>query len=87
LGAKIGIEKSAMVIFLDQLEAKGWIQRKANPNDRRAHAIALTRDGRVRLSIPGPKLQRLEQEFFHEQNHLRAYLFKMVSSKSQNDAD
>lgn len=90
LGIKTGIEKSSMVIFLDQLESKGWLQRKADPNDRRAYAVALTKEGRIRLSTLGPKLRGVQAEFlkglsFQEQNRLRGFLLRIAENESVSD--
>ncbi|HEX3888004.1 MAG TPA: MarR family transcriptional regulator [Phenylobacterium sp.] len=60
--AATGIEKSSMVIFLDRLEAQGWIARRAHPTDRRAHAVHLTPAGLERLAVIGPRLQAAEAQ-------------------------
>jgi DNA-binding MarR family transcriptional regulator len=36
-----------MVAFLDQLEGKGLLERRPNENDRRNHALHLTKAGRA----------------------------------------
>ena len=54
--AATDIEKSSMVIFLDRLEAQGWIERRSHPTDRRAHAVYLTKAGLSRLAVVGPRL-------------------------------
>jgi DNA-binding MarR family transcriptional regulator len=56
------IEKSSMVIFLDRLEADGWIERRPHASDRRAHAVHLTDQGLDRLAIFGPRLIAAEAE-------------------------
>jgi len=61
--AATGIEKSSMVIFLDRLEADGWVERRPHPNDRRARAIHLTEQGRARLAVVGPGLEAAEAQF------------------------
>jgi DNA-binding MarR family transcriptional regulator len=42
LSARLGIHRNAMVAVIDSLEADGLVERKANPEDRRAFAITLT---------------------------------------------
>ncbi|MFE9427469.1 MarR family winged helix-turn-helix transcriptional regulator [Kitasatospora sp. NPDC006697] len=42
----VGMDKSAMVRQLDQLEARGLVRRRPHPTDRRAHAVELTEAGR-----------------------------------------
>jgi DNA-binding MarR family transcriptional regulator len=57
------IEKSSMVIFLNQLEADGWVERRTHPTDRRAHAIHLSEAGRARLGPIGQRLAAAEATF------------------------
>jgi len=39
------VDRSTMVAFVDELEAKGYVRRGRNPTDRRAYAIELTAPG------------------------------------------
>ena len=43
-----GIKRSTLTSILDRLEARGWIERRASPRDRRALLVALTEAGRGR---------------------------------------
>jgi MarR family transcriptional regulator, transcriptional regulator for hemolysin len=38
----LDIEKPTLGRLLDRLEAKGWVERRADPNDRRAKRVCLT---------------------------------------------
>ncbi len=58
-----GIEKSSIVIFVDRLEADGWVERRLSGNDRRARVVHLTAKGRKRLASLGPKLDAVEERF------------------------
>jgi DNA-binding MarR family transcriptional regulator len=42
----IGLPDSRIVAVVDSLEAKGWIERRTAPTDRRASALHVTRKGR-----------------------------------------
>jgi DNA-binding MarR family transcriptional regulator len=57
----VGMDPSSMVATLDELEAKGMVQRRQHPTDRRAHALHLTAKGRRTLTA-GRELARLSQE-------------------------
>ncbi|MDB5575118.1 MAG: MarR family transcriptional regulator [Bradyrhizobium sp.] len=57
------IEKSSMVLFLNQLEADGWVERRTHPTDGRAHAIHLSEAGRARLGPIGQRLVAAEATF------------------------
>jgi DNA-binding MarR family transcriptional regulator len=61
LGRCVGIDPSSMVATIDELEAKGLVERRRHPNDRRAHALHLTDEGRSTLAS-GRELARRSQE-------------------------
>jgi MarR family transcriptional regulator for hemolysin len=42
----VGLDKTTMVVLLDELEAKGLAERRPSSKDRRARVIAVTRKGR-----------------------------------------
>jgi DNA-binding MarR family transcriptional regulator len=46
LGEMLQIPPSRMVALVDQLEQRGLLERRANPNDRRARALHVTAEGR-----------------------------------------
>jgi DNA-binding MarR family transcriptional regulator len=50
LGRAIGMDPSSMVSTIDELEAKGWVQRRRHPTDRRAYALHITAEGRETLT-------------------------------------
>jgi DNA-binding MarR family transcriptional regulator len=45
----IGLPASRIVALVDKLEAKGWIERKPSPGDRRANILTLTPVGKASL--------------------------------------
>lgn len=49
LGRSVGIDPSSMVSTLDELESAGLVERRRNPEDRRAHLVSLTPKGRHAL--------------------------------------
>ncbi len=60
LGKCVGIDPSSMVSTIDELEARGLVERRRHPTDRRAHALHLTEQGREALAS-GRKLAREAQ--------------------------
>ncbi len=50
LGRAIGMDPSSMVSTIDELEAKGWVERRRHPTDRRAYALHITDAGRDTLT-------------------------------------
>jgi DNA-binding MarR family transcriptional regulator len=61
LGACIGMDPSSMVSTIDELEAHGLVERRRNPQDRRAHALHITDQGRRTLT-EGRKVAHRAQE-------------------------
>jgi len=45
LGVLLGIDRTSMVALIDGLEGIGYVVREADPSDRRAHALRLTKAG------------------------------------------
>jgi DNA-binding MarR family transcriptional regulator len=46
LSTRLGIHPSRLVAILDELESRGLLERKPNPEDRRQYAVHLTAKGR-----------------------------------------
>jgi DNA-binding MarR family transcriptional regulator len=61
LGSGIGMDPSSMVATIDELEARGLVERRRHPSDRRAHALHLTDQGRETLAR-GRMLAKSAQE-------------------------
>jgi DNA-binding MarR family transcriptional regulator len=83
----MGMDPSSMVATIDELEAKGLVERRRNPHDRRAHALHVTDEGRATLS-EGRKLARRAQDELlapldrEEREQLHALLLKLVEHTS-----
>ncbi len=58
----LGIDPSSMVATLDELEAKGLVERRRNPADRRAHALHLTARGRQEVTRGRRLIRRAEDD-------------------------
>lgn len=50
LAEKIGVHRNVMVGLIDGLEARGLVERRRHPVDRRAHAVHLTATARSVLA-------------------------------------
>jgi len=61
LGRSVGIDPSSMVATIDELEARGLVERRRHPHDRRAHALYLTEAGTDTLAR-GRALARKAQD-------------------------
>jgi DNA-binding MarR family transcriptional regulator len=65
LGAELQIDRTVMVDLIDQLEARGLVERCRNPQDRRAFLIKPTAAGRELKQAAIAVLDR-QQEIFLE---------------------
>jgi DNA-binding MarR family transcriptional regulator len=79
------MDPSSMVATIDELEAKGLVERRAHPSDRRAHALHITRRGRQTLTR-GRELARGAQEELlaplsaEERDQLHALLLRLAAA-------
>lgn len=60
LAGILGIDRSTLVAVLDKLERQGLVERAARPNDRRSHALKLSREGAKRFAALAQQVRRHE---------------------------
>ena len=85
IGAEMGIDRSTMVVLIDELEAKHLAKRRPHPSDRRAREVAITARGQeilqrarsLALQVEGEVLRGLP---IKERNELIALLRRALSS-------
>lgn len=83
----IGMDPSSMVSTIDELEAKGLVERRAHPGDRRAHALHVTDSGRETL-LRGSKVALAAQDELlaplsdDEREQLRSLLLRIAVAPS-----
>ena len=58
LSSQLQLLPSRMVAFVDDLEERGYVERRPNPDDRRQYALYLTADGKKLMQ----KLSRLARQ-------------------------
>ena len=83
LGAAMELDPSGLIGTLDELEAKGWIERRRSEADRRRHALHLTAAGSTRLA-EGRRAARRRAEQLLEQlgERERATLLRLLRKLS-----
>jgi DNA-binding MarR family transcriptional regulator len=50
IGELIGLNPTQTVFLVDELEERGWVERRRNPADRRSYGLFLTAAGREMLA-------------------------------------
>jgi DNA-binding MarR family transcriptional regulator len=65
IARRIGLDKTTMVVTLDELEEQGLAERTASPHDRRARVIAVTRAGRRKLRDAHEVAGRVRDDVLH----------------------
>jgi DNA-binding MarR family transcriptional regulator len=63
LSEQLGLIPSRVVAFVDDLEARGLVERRRNATDRRLYALHLTADGATLMRSIGQVARKHEQEF------------------------
>lgn len=87
IGAGIQVPPSRMVALVDELEERGLVERRPNPDDRRVRALYLTRKGRSSLAR-GREIARVHEEELTEgmsetdRTRLTKLLQKMVDQQA-----
>jgi DNA-binding MarR family transcriptional regulator len=61
LSAQLGLLPSRVVAYVDELEDRGYVERRRNPDDRRLHALYLTASGRKLMNKIGDLARQHER--------------------------
>jgi DNA-binding MarR family transcriptional regulator len=86
LATRLQIHPSRLVAFLDDLEKQGFVERRANPHDRRLYSLHLTKNGGEVLEKIG-KVARDHQDALlsalskEERDALAALLLKIADQQ------
>jgi MarR family transcriptional regulator for hemolysin len=63
LAHAVGLDKTTMVVTVDELELAGLAMRKPSPTDRRARVIAVTPAGRRKVAEAKAVTERIQREW------------------------
>jgi DNA-binding MarR family transcriptional regulator len=63
LAEAIGADKTRIIPTLDELQAQGFLERRPDPDDRRARLLALTDAGRDVKDVVQAAIQRGEERW------------------------
>ena len=62
LARGIALDTSTTAGVVDRLEARGWMERRTSPEDRRARQLFLTPDGQAALAATVPAMLRTQEQ-------------------------
>ena len=62
LARMVGLDKTTMVVTVDDLEAQGLVERRPSKSDRRARLIKVTKEGRRRVEVADGVLDRVRED-------------------------
>lgn len=91
LGDALGIDANMTVLLLNELEDRGYVERRRDPEDRRRHRVQITRKGQAALHRTEPARRAIEEEILgalnaEERTTLAALLSRAVSGLEHPDA-
>ena len=91
LSRSIGMDPSSMVSAIDELEARGLVERHPHPSDRRAHALHMTAAGRATLRRGRRLAKEAQDELLAplsgaERDQLHELLLRLAASAQSVDA-
>jgi DNA-binding MarR family transcriptional regulator len=89
LAQTLTIDRANMVTLLDMLEERGFIERQADPLDRRRHVVKLTTSGQGVLQQIRQARAKVDAAFFagldnEEQETLHRLLVKLFKSLTED---
>ena len=92
LAQTLMIDRANMVALLDVLEQRGFIERQADPLDRRRHIVKLTAVGQVELQQIRQAREEVDEAFFagldnKEQETLHRLLVKLFISLTEQSSE
>lgn len=91
LARKLGIERSGLVAIVDDLEARGFLNRAHVPGDRRVQALVATKAGQAAYADALAKVRAHEESLMahlcKDEKDMLLALLKKIRSRSdiQND--
>jgi DNA-binding MarR family transcriptional regulator len=62
LARMVGLDKTTMVVTIDELEAQGLVERRPSKSDRRARLINVTKEGRRKVEDADRVLDRVRED-------------------------
>jgi DNA-binding MarR family transcriptional regulator len=85
LAQAVSVDKSKLVLVIDELESAGLVRRRPDPADRRARIVEVTEDGRRALDAARDDVEAIENRLLADldapsQQALRSVLRQLVGA-------
>jgi DNA-binding MarR family transcriptional regulator len=92
LGDALGVDANMVVLLLNELEDRGYVERRRDPEDRRRHRVQITRKGQAALARTEPARRAIEEEILgaltaEERATLASLLSRAVYGLEHPDGD
>lgn len=91
LAEQVCLDSSSLTGLIDRTQRSGLVERRADPNDRRAQRIFLTAAGRERLATLEPIVaavqQRVQEEFFSGYSPEQVETFKAMLQNLKGESN
>jgi DNA-binding MarR family transcriptional regulator len=78
LARRLGVDRTTMVALIDDVERRGWVERRTDPSDRRRNVVELTASGRDTLERARRASDEAEQEFLAPLSAADAQAFRRM---------
>jgi MarR family transcriptional regulator, lower aerobic nicotinate degradation pathway regulator len=79
LGEHMRVDRTTIVAIVDELERRGFVARRRNPDDRRAYALEATGEGREWLEGTSKLLAKSERRILDSlESDEREQLFRLL---------
>ena len=80
IGAAMNVDRTTMVALIDDLQGKGLVRRRQDPDDRRKNAVELTEAGRDTVRRAAGAVERAERDFLRPLSAAEAAQFRKALS-------
>ena len=81
IAQSIHYDKATIGGVIDRLEKRGWVERKANPKDKRAKLVSLTKEGCKALGEFTPVVKALQDQVVANLSAEERTLFIQLAQK------
>lgn len=78
IATRMGVDRTSMVSLIDELERKGLVERRPDPDDRRRNVVTLTASGAKTTHSGAAAARKAEQAFLEPLSEVDAITIKQA---------